>query len=45
MAKKGDTSLRGRDARTGQFITVKQAREDPRHTVVERVPKPGKGVK
>ena len=42
---KGDTSLRGRDARTGQFIPVKQAREDPTHSVVERVPKPGKGVK
>jgi hypothetical protein len=47
MAKKGsgDTTLRGRDAETGRFIPVKQAREDPKHTVVERVPKPGKGVK
>jgi len=45
MAKKGQTTLRGRDARTGRFITVKKAREDPDHTVVERVPKPGKGVK
>ena len=47
MGKKGsgNTTLRGRDARTGQFITVEQARQDKEHTVVERVPKPGKGVK
>lgn len=45
MGKKGDTTLKGRDARTGQFIPVETARKDPAHTVVERVPKPGKGVK
>jgi hypothetical protein len=31
----------GRDARTGHFIPVDQARRDPTHTVVERIPKPG----
>lgn len=45
MSKKGDSHLEGRDARTGQFIPVKKARENPSHTVVERVPKPGKGKK
>ncbi len=47
MAKKpsgtGKTSLRGRDASTGQFITVKEARDRPKTTTVERVPKPGYG--
>jgi len=37
------TSLRGRDARTGEFISVKEARQRPRTTTVERVPKPGYG--
>ena len=45
MTKKGQTTLKGRDAKTGQFIPVEEARKDPKHTVVERVPKPGKGVK
>lgn len=47
MGKKGsgDTTLKGRDARTGQFIPVEKARQDKEHAVVERVPKPGKGVK
>ncbi len=42
---KGDSTLKGRDARTGEFIPVEKARQDPKHTVVERVPKPGKGGK
>lgn len=42
---KGDSTLKGRDAKTGQFITVEEARKDPKHTVVERVAKPGKGGK
>jgi len=46
MAKKEQTStLKGRDARTGQFIPVEKARERPNTTVVERVPLPGKGKK
>jgi hypothetical protein len=41
----GNSTLKGRDAKTGQFIPVKDARQRPNTTVVERVPKPGKGVK
>lgn len=37
------TTLKGRDAKTGEFITVKEARQHPKTTVVERVPKPGYG--
>jgi hypothetical protein len=40
---KGKTSLRGRDAGTGQFIPVREARQRPSTTVVERIPKPGYG--
>lgn len=43
MAKERETSLKGRDARNGQFIPVKEARERPNTTTVERVPLPGKG--
>jgi hypothetical protein len=43
--KKPETSLKGRDARSGQFIPVKEARQRPSTTVVERVPLPGKGRK
>lgn len=43
--KPPQTSLRGRDARTGHFIPVSEARERPNTTVVERVPLPGKGPK
>ncbi len=43
--KEPQTSLKGRDAKTGQFIPVEKARQHPKTTVVERVPKPGKGVK
>jgi len=38
-----ESTLKGRDARSGQFIPVDKARRDPDHTVVERVPLPGKG--
>lgn len=43
MGKKTESSLRGRDAKTGEFIPVKEARERPNTTVVERVPHPRKG--
>jgi hypothetical protein len=39
------STLKGRDARTGQFIPVKDARQHTSTTVVERVPKPGQGGK
>jgi hypothetical protein len=35
--------IRGRDAETGQFTTVGEARRHPKNHVVERVPKPGFG--
>lgn len=43
MPAKSKSSLRGRDARTGKFTTVKEARKRPSTHVVERVPKPGYG--
>ena len=46
MSKKSSSSKtteRGRDARTGRFIPVREARRRPATTVVERVPKPGHG--
>jgi hypothetical protein len=43
--KAPETSLKGRDARTGEFIPVKDARQRPSTAVVERVPLPGKGRK
>jgi hypothetical protein len=43
--KPPETSLKGRDARTGQFIPVAEARRRPATTEVERVPLPGKGKK
>ncbi len=45
MSKKPETSYKGRDAGSGQFITVKEARQHPKTAVVERVPLPGKGRK
>lgn len=33
----------GRDARSGQFIPVEEAKRRPSTTVVERVPNPGYG--
>ncbi len=43
--KRGEpkTTLRGRDSENGQFIPVKEARQRPNTTTVERVPKPGYG--
>ena len=41
MSKERETSLRGRDAKSGEFIPVKDARNRPTTTVVERVPLPG----
>lgn len=43
MSKDSKTTLRGRDAGTGEFTTVEEAREKPNTHVVERVPKPGYG--
>jgi hypothetical protein len=40
---RGQASLRGRDSRTGEFIPVREARQRPNTTTVERVPKPGFG--
>jgi hypothetical protein len=39
----GKTFLIGRDARTGQLMPVKDARNRPATTVVERMPKRGNG--
>ena len=43
--KKPEASLKGRDARSGEFKTVDWARRHPDISVVERVPRPGKGRK
>ncbi len=43
MGKDSKTTLRGRDAKTGEFIPVEEARSRPSTTTVERVPKPGYG--
>ena len=42
---KPETSLKGRDSRTGQFIPIAEARRRPSTTEVERVPLPNKGRK
>jgi hypothetical protein len=39
----GKSFLIGRDARTGQLMPVKDARNRPATTVVERMPKRGHG--
>ena len=41
---RGQSSLRGRNASSGRFITVEQARARPSIATVERVPKPGFGA-
>jgi hypothetical protein len=41
MAKK--THVVGRDAKTGEFIPVEEAKRRPTTTVIERVPNPGHG--
>jgi len=38
MSNKPKTRLAGRDARTGQFITVNKARQRKNTAVVERIP-------
>lgn len=43
MTTKSKTVTRGRDAKSGQFIPVEEARKRPNTTVVERVPKPWHG--
>ncbi len=43
MNKESRTTLRGRDAETGEFTTVEKARSHPKDHIVERVPKPGYG--
>ncbi|MFA5030329.1 MAG: hypothetical protein WC495_01950 [Patescibacteria group bacterium] len=43
MNKSPKTHLEGRNARNGQFVPVKEARERPNTHVVERVPNPGHG--
>jgi hypothetical protein len=44
MSSQSKSTLKGRDASTGQFIPVQEARQRPSTTVVERVPKPGYGT-
>jgi hypothetical protein len=43
MSKRRKTFDIGRDSDSGRFIPVKEAKERPRETTVERVPKPGRG--
>lgn len=45
MAKKGSTTKIGRDAKTGEFIPVKEAKRRPTTTVVETIKKGGGGKK
>jgi hypothetical protein len=44
MSKRGSSTLRGRDASTGEFIKVSEARSRPSTTTVERIPRPGQGT-
>lgn len=43
MGKGSKTTTHGRNAETGRFTTVEEARRRPSTHVVERVPKPGHG--
>lgn len=43
MGKGSKTFPHGRDAKTGEFISVKEARRRPNTTTVEQIPKPGFG--
>ena len=43
MSKERKTFDIGRDSDSGRFIPVSEAKERPRETTVERVPKPGRG--
>lgn len=40
---KSKTFPLGRDSKTGEFITVKEAQRRPTTTTVERIPKSGRG--
>ncbi|MSP75689.1 MAG: hypothetical protein EXR12_06095 [Rhodospirillaceae bacterium] len=40
---KDDSTLVGRDSKSGQFIAVREATRRPATTTVERIPKPGSG--
>lgn len=42
MAKNFTVTKRGRDARTGQFIPIKDALKDKSHTTVETIKLPKK---
>jgi len=42
MADKPKTTLRGRDAATGQFIPVEEARKKKKTAIVQRIRLPGK---
>lgn len=37
-------SPRGRDARTGEFVPIPDAKRRPGSTTIEQVPKPGYGI-
>ncbi len=43
MGKETKTFPLGRDSKTGEFITVREAERRPNTTTVERIPKPGRG--
>jgi hypothetical protein len=43
MSKTSKAFKLGRDARTGEFVTVKKARNNPDRYIVEHVPKAGYG--
>jgi len=43
MAKGGKTFPIGRNAKTGEFTSVKKAQDKPSTHTVERMPKPGYG--
>jgi hypothetical protein len=41
-ADPGTTRI-GRDAKSGEFVSITKAKRSPSTTTVERVPKPGRG--
>ena len=43
MSNNSKTFPLGRDSKTGQFVPVKEARNNPSTTTVERIPKSGNG--
>jgi hypothetical protein len=43
MSKESKTFPIGRDAKSGEFIPVKEAKSRPSTTTVERMPKAGRG--